>query len=366
MTMQYFRLLTRTRQSTDYSCGASALQAVLSYWGKEIEELELMKLLNTNSDVGTYPENIVHGARSLGFRAHMKDHVSLDEVRRFTADGKPAIALAQVWRSYRDSSASPADEWDSGHYIVILGVDEEYVYFQDPFIRMSKAFVPRKSFEEHWHHAMGGDRENNPKLINLVIYVEGDAPAESPPAPTRDAAALDLAQVASLNLIVLEFDKPLLPYDFLKELSPIWKSGDVRPDAFVFLRKDAEGSLSGLEGSQLVDEDDMAAINAVIAAIVSAGVSNPDTVRSRVQTAIREVAAGDFGLSALDIRRIGESLRPGTSALAVLIENVWERTLKQVTSRYSGTIKRQQLVSSETVVAAARNLAAESAGHARP
>jgi hypothetical protein len=169
-----------------------------------------------------------------------------------------------------------------------------------------------------------------------------------------------------LNLIVLEFDKPLLPYDFLKELSPIWKSGDVRPDAFVFLRKDAEGSLSGLEGSQLVDEDDMAAINAVIAAIVSAGVSNPDTVRSRVQTAIREVAAGDFGLSALDIRRIGESLRPGTSALAVLIENVWERTLKQVTSRYSGTIKRQQLVSSETVVAAARNLAAESTGHARP
>jgi hypothetical protein len=50
----------------------------------------------------------------------------------------------------------------------------------------------------------------------------------------------------------------------------------------------------------------------------------------------------------------------------VLIENVWERTLKQVTSRYSGTIKRQQLVSSETVVAAARNLAAESTGHARP
>src|SRR3954447_13837691 len=87
LQMHYFRLLTRTRQSTDYSCGASALQAVLSYWGKDIEELELMKLLNTNSDVGTYPENIVHGARSLGFAAHMKDHVSLDEVRRFTADG---------------------------------------------------------------------------------------------------------------------------------------------------------------------------------------------------------------------------------------------------------------------------------------
>jgi predicted double-glycine peptidase len=36
--MKKFRLLMDTRQSTEYSCGASALQAVLSYWGKDLEE----------------------------------------------------------------------------------------------------------------------------------------------------------------------------------------------------------------------------------------------------------------------------------------------------------------------------------------
>ena len=36
--MSNFRLLTRTRQITEYSCGASALQAVLSYWGRELDE----------------------------------------------------------------------------------------------------------------------------------------------------------------------------------------------------------------------------------------------------------------------------------------------------------------------------------------
>ena len=33
--MKQFRLLTRTRQITEYSCGACALQAVMSYWGKD-------------------------------------------------------------------------------------------------------------------------------------------------------------------------------------------------------------------------------------------------------------------------------------------------------------------------------------------
>jgi predicted double-glycine peptidase len=67
--MKQFRLLTRTRQVTEYSCGACALQAVLSYWGKDVDEEDLMKVLHTTSEEGTYPENIVRGARALGFEA---------------------------------------------------------------------------------------------------------------------------------------------------------------------------------------------------------------------------------------------------------------------------------------------------------
>jgi len=62
-----FRLLKRTRQVTECSCGASALQSVLSYWGRDVDETELMKLLHTTPEAGTYPEDIVAGARALGF-----------------------------------------------------------------------------------------------------------------------------------------------------------------------------------------------------------------------------------------------------------------------------------------------------------
>ena len=52
--MNQFRLLARTRQVTEYSCGACALQAVMSYWGKNVDETELMKVLRTTSEEGTY------------------------------------------------------------------------------------------------------------------------------------------------------------------------------------------------------------------------------------------------------------------------------------------------------------------------
>jgi hypothetical protein len=50
--MKNFRLLKRTQQATEYSCGASALQSVLSYWGSDVDEHELMKLMGTTQEEG--------------------------------------------------------------------------------------------------------------------------------------------------------------------------------------------------------------------------------------------------------------------------------------------------------------------------
>src|SRR3974390_1214807 len=94
--MDQFRLLARTRQVTEYSCGACALQAVLSYWGRNVDETKLMTLLSTTSEEGTYPENIVRAARELGFEAEARDHLTLEEIARFTAESAPMIALVQA------------------------------------------------------------------------------------------------------------------------------------------------------------------------------------------------------------------------------------------------------------------------------
>jgi predicted double-glycine peptidase len=357
--MNNFRLLTRTRQSTEYSCGASALQAVLSYWGMPVDESDLMDLMGTNAEVGTYPEHMVRAARFLGFDAEMKENLTVDEVRRYTQAGDPMIALAQVWRSYKEGVKSAADEWESGHYIVVLGVDDDYVYFQDPYVRMSKAFVPRKSFEDHWHQIMGGAATGNPKLMRVGVLVKGRRRARKRGSVKRKATRPDFRKLGSLNLIVTRFRGLLLPYDLMTELQPIWESGDVRPDAFLLLRKDKKGNLSGMQGGRLHDEGDMGAINAVLSALASRSAKkSAASRRTRVERAVDAVAQGDFGLSAGEIRKLAERLPPSHSAVAVIVENVWERKFKEAAKRYAGTVIDQRLMTPDAVASAARKLAA--------
>jgi len=355
--MVRFHLLNQTRQSTEYSCGASALRSVLSYWGSDVDEAELMRLLGTNAEVGTFPEDIVRGARELGFEAELRENLTLEEVRQSTADGSPMIALAQLWRSQRNVSTPAAEEWDNGHYVVVLGVDESYVYYQDPYLRMCKAFVPRQLFEEHWHQVMGGDLANKPKLMHLGIFVRGREPARDTAEKAVRLTDLDFRRMGSLNLIVTQFPGVLLPYDLLDELRDVWKSQEVRPSAYILLRKDHAGNVFGMQGSGLEDEEDIAAINALIAALTSRGLGPAQSARERAEAAMRAAAAGDFGLSAEDFRAIARNLPPDTTVIIGLFENAWERRFKAAAARYGGAVVNQQLVSPEALAQAARRLA---------
>lgn len=339
--MSQFRLLKQTRQMTEYSCGASALQSVLNHWGSDVDEETLMTLLDTNDEVGTYPENLVSGARTLGFDAEFKENATLDELQRHTSDGHPVIVLAQLWRSEKDTPASAIDEWDCGHYIVVLSVDADYVYFQDPFIRMGKGFVPRSVFEEHWHQVMGGSAlAKSPKLNHLAIFVKGHKPA---PAGSG-AARLDLAgRLGSVNAISFHFPRHLLPFDFLDELRKLFGTGLVRPDAFVLLRKDSGGRISAMQGGRLEDIEDIVAVNALIA-VLATGELAEEAASSRAKAAALAAAAGDFGLAADDLKRRAERLDPGHSEVIVLLENRWEMRLKEITAKYGGTIASEKLV----------------------
>ena len=300
----------------------------MSYWGKDVDERELMKVLQTTSEEGSYPENIVRGAQALGFEAEGRDHLSLEEVEQFTAGGAPMIGLVQAWRGEKGTAKSAAEEWDNGHYIVVLGVDKDYVYFQDPYTRMNKAFMPRNTFVDHWHHVMGGDLKKNPKLMQLGIFVRGKNAAPRPAATKTSLSELDFAKFGSLNLMVTKFPRAIPPYDFLNELKAIWANGQIRPDAFIFLRKDESGKTSGMEGSSLQEDDDIAAISAVISTITSRSLGAPELASSKAEAAVAGAAAGDFGLSANDIQALGQKIQPDESAIVILFENVWERRFK--------------------------------------
>jgi predicted double-glycine peptidase len=347
--MKKFRLLMDTRQSTEYSCGASALQAVLSYWGKDIDEEELMKLLHTTPETGTYPEDIVKTAQELGFEANVKENLSLDDLEDFTKKGNPAIILGQAWISQEESKKAVTNDWEDGHYVVILAVDKDYVYLEDPFVRMGKGFIPREKFEEHWHNVGGRTPKDATKQEHVGIFIKGKKPAKHQTFRQMDLKNLDFAKIAPLHLGVIMFKGELMPYDLMKEMQPILQSEFIKLAAFIMLSKDKEGRLTAMEGGGITEEVEIIEIDAIMAMMAGLVEGGSALAISKAESAVKQAATGDFGLSGNDILSIGTRLSPDSSAIILLIELLWARKLKDIISKHGGIVGNQQILTEATL-----------------
>lgn len=166
--------LPDVRQTTDYSCGPSALQSVLMYYGEEHSEPDLMELCQADPQEGTPPERLAEAARSLGFQAEVRQHMTLEDLQTSVDQGIPVIIAAQAWREEHQLETPWNQIWDSGHWMVVAGLDEENVYFEDPSILGSLGSIPRQEFLERWH-----DVDDKPFLQGGVL-ISGKAPSPPP------------------------------------------------------------------------------------------------------------------------------------------------------------------------------------------
>lgn len=166
------------RQSTNYSCGASALQAVLSYWGGEDQREDvLMKKLNITHE-GASSEDIIRVAQGMGFEAEFKENLTLADLEASIKAGIPVIIVGQAWR---DNETTPwEDDWDDGHYMVVIGLDERNVYLEDPSILGSRGYIPRQEFIQRWHDYRYEilSPTNIRKVVHAGIFIKGKEPAK--------------------------------------------------------------------------------------------------------------------------------------------------------------------------------------------
>jgi len=352
--MKKFRLLKATRQSTEYSCGASALQAVLSYWGKDLDEAELMKVLHTTPEDGTYPEDIIRVAHELGFETEIKENLTLNEVEKSTEQGNPVIVCGQAWRSREDSKKALTEDWEHGHYVVILAVDKDHVYFEDPYVRMGKGFMPRQIFEEHWHNIGGKTPTETSKQMHLGIFIRGEKPAKAQSYEQIDSAKLDFSNIAPLYIGAISFKGEILPYEIStiqEEVGYILESGLVRSVAFLLLGKDKEGRLSAVEGGSLQEEKEVVEINALLAMLAGIRLGSKESLKARARDAETAAFGGDFGLQMKDILRIGEELPTDSSALIFILEHLWVKKFKDILSKHGGVLVSQQIITADKLAA---------------
>jgi predicted double-glycine peptidase len=161
------------RQATTYTCSASALQAVLAYYGDEKREDQLATELGATPEDGAPPEQITRVARAHGLTADQRDNMTVDDLAVEVGKGHPVIVDIQAWSDTPRSSW--ADDWDDGHYVIVVAVEPDRVVFEDPSVLGSRAELSRKEFTERWHDADLGRRH-----IRTGIVFGGKPPAARP------------------------------------------------------------------------------------------------------------------------------------------------------------------------------------------
>ena len=179
----YLASVPDVRQSTGYTCGAAALQAVLAYWGTAEREDRLAARLRSTPQAGTHPLDIVRVAGEFGLAAELREGLALADLEAALAAGTTVIVDLQAWRDRTDVPWT--ETWDDGHYMVLLGMDRENLYFEDPSLLGARGVIPRPEFVDRWH-----DYEGEPPLdaadrayVHMAMFIRGSQPARVGPAP---------------------------------------------------------------------------------------------------------------------------------------------------------------------------------------
>jgi predicted double-glycine peptidase len=166
------------RQATGYTCGAAALQSILAYYGEDVREEVLARELKSDPDQGTNHHEIERFARARGFKVDTAEGMTVADLRRAAEAGHPVIVAFQAWG---DNAAGYANAWEDGHYAVVIGADDENVYFMDPSTTGNYTFIRTPEFLSRWHDYYLDEQKRRVELVHFgMIFSSRAAPLFDP------------------------------------------------------------------------------------------------------------------------------------------------------------------------------------------
>lgn len=164
-----------TRQALNYTCGASAFQSILYYYGIEYSEGDLADLLHSDTLDGTHYQNIVSIANALNFNVETKTNATFADLKHYLDLKKPVIILIQAWTD--QSVVDWKNDWIDGHYVVAIGYDQNNVYFMDPSTLGNYAYIPKPEFMDRWHDIDG----TNDTLTHFILSIQMESLSDYDP-----------------------------------------------------------------------------------------------------------------------------------------------------------------------------------------
>jgi uncharacterized protein len=170
------------RQGTSYTCGISCAQAILNYYGIDKREDLLANQFGSTEESGTSPDQLVSGLNSYGLTVTIKENSSLDDLKANINSDIPTMVAIQAWLdTYPPSDWS--SNWEDGHWVIVTGMDDRNIYFEDPSLLGSRGWITHEEFLSRWHDYTGDPpccNTEDRKWMHLSISVKGKKVKNNP------------------------------------------------------------------------------------------------------------------------------------------------------------------------------------------
>ncbi len=147
-------------------CGPATLKMVFDYYGIEKSEAEIAKLCGVTESLGTDDKRIKQATESLGLKAEIKNKSTFEDIQ-YWLDKKVPVIVNWFTRGRADYDDS---EVADGHYSPVVGLDEEYIYIQDPEIGKLRK-IGRDDFMRVWFDFKGEYIDPNELIIRQIIAI---------------------------------------------------------------------------------------------------------------------------------------------------------------------------------------------------
>ncbi|HQO49590.1 MAG TPA: C39 family peptidase [Bacteroidales bacterium] len=120
--------MTIHQQTTDYSCGPSAVVTLLGYYGRTADEMQIASEMGTSTSCGTNPQQMADWLSVNGFEASWHENGTLEMLRASLEDKAPVLVEWSDW---------------GGHWVLVVGYDtrntetmaDDVIIFADPYDR---------------------------------------------------------------------------------------------------------------------------------------------------------------------------------------------------------------------------------------
>jgi predicted double-glycine peptidase len=148
------------RQKKNYTCGAAAVKSILMNFNIDLTEEKIAKILSTDENNGTNPNSIYNFLSKIVF-CNKTTNLSIQDIKNCNKKNYAVIVLLQAW----GDKINYKNDWEDGHYAIVIGSDEEFIYFMDPSSD-NYTFIQKNEFINRWH-----DKTESQKLKHFGLIV---------------------------------------------------------------------------------------------------------------------------------------------------------------------------------------------------